>query len=240
MFGFTQAADPSIFHALIPDEYASGKVMRAINRLLNPNIKELAIFWGKFPEELRIVLRPPTETAEIDTETATKIRTRYMSRINEATTSPDKEDVPMEDVAEDVVKCIKDSRAISLVNEIMEENGSSERVQIREKVNLREILEGVGVKSNYGVDPLRHMGRKQSLLEMEIAIIPPLSDIQIAVSVLSNMPKVSILLCLIRKTSPWIDIEEDSVKKIVINSEIQADGSYLEEIESFIQKAIGE
>lgn len=238
LYGFSEPKSAEEFKGTIQDSYIANKLLRSIKNLLSSDLDALVSYWAKFPSELDHVLSPPFESQDIDEPTAKKLRDIYLNKSKKLDTTTSKSPIHPDDIKEEVLIFIKKCGAISFLDNLMTEFGESEKVQIIENANLRETLEGVGVKSNYGIEPLTDVGRKQSLVKIEILINLPKQEKKIGISILSNTPSTNILLCQIIKNAEWIDIDQDSVVRIVVNQDSRIDKSYLSKIEEFIINSI--
>lgn len=237
LFGFSEPNNIEEYKLSFSDLYIGNKVMRGIKQLLTNDLNELVSYWSKFPSEFDHLLSPPFESHDLDSSTIEKLKEIYLNKV----TLADKTTNPMiqpDDIKDEILAYIKSSSALKFLDALMIELNVADRVQINENANLREVLEGVGVKSNYGIDPLFSKGRKQSLVKIEVLISPPKSLRQIGISILSNTPYTNILLCTITKNKDWIDIDQDSIVKTVVDENSRIEKSYLSVIENYILTSI--
>lgn len=240
LLGFSKATNIAPFKVAIPDDYIANKILRLINRLLDENIENLSNYWKSFPDEFLVALTPPAEIKELDQNTVKNIRSLYLNKLQSKNETSNLVKIEIDEIIEDIINAIKSNKAINLINDIFLENDSNEKVIINEQVNLRESLEGVGIKSDYGIDPLFNFGRRQSLVKREILIQPPLKNEQIGISIFETNSVVNILLCTLKKHNNSIDIKSESIIKLIINNENRIDKSYLIEINKYITNSIGE
>lgn len=234
LFGFSEPTNAAEYNVAISDPYIGNKIMRGIKRLLSNDLNELVAYWCKFPVELDHLLSPPFESQDLDGSTIDKLKEIYINKVNLGDNLATTSMIQPDDIKDEILAYIKASNTLKFLDALMIELDVVDRVKINENVNLREVLEGVGVKSNYGVDPLFSQGRKQSLVKLEILISPPKSNKQIGISVLSNTPYTNILLCTIIKNNDWIDIDQDSIVKTVIDDNSRIEKSYLSVIDNYI------
>jgi len=237
LYGFSEPDNIEDYKLAFTDIYIGNKVMRGIKQLLSSDLNDLVSYWSKFPTEFEHLLSPPFESHELDSSTIEKLKGIYLNKV----TLADKAISPIiqpDDIKDEILTYIKASNALKFLDALMIELNVTDRVQINENANLREVLEGVGVKSNYGIDPLFSKGRKQSLVKLELVISPPKSLRQIGISILSNTPSTNILLCTITKNKDWIDIDQDTIVKTVVNENSRIEKSYLSIIENYILTSI--
>jgi serine/threonine protein kinase len=234
LFGFSEPNKAEEYKTVVGDLYIANKILRGIKRLLSNDLNEIGTYWSKFPIELEHLLSTPFESVDLDSSTIEKLKEIYLNKVKQLGYSISNPVIFPDDIKDEVLAYIKASTTFKFLNELMIELNDEERVNINESVNLREILEGVGVKSNYGIDPLYSQGRKQSLVKLEILISPPKSNRQIGISILDNTPYTIILLCIITKNKDWIDIEQDSIVKTLIDESSRIEKSYLSVIDNFI------
>lgn len=240
LYGFTQILDASDFSKQIKNEYIAKRVMLTLNRLLTYDIEKLANYWNKFPKELEIAFLPPSAPIEISDEIASRIRDYYQTRLTTQVEPSLHDNKDTEELIEEIESAIENCPIISFINEVMEHNGASERVRIDRECNLRELLEGVGAKSHYGIAPLTERGRKKTSVLKEMLVIPPMADLKIGISILTHSSQVSILLCLIRSKNEWIDIEKSSIQKIVVERDSHLEKRQLEKINHYLMNKLGE
>lgn len=238
LFGFSEPSNAEEYKTVVDDLYIANKVLRGIKRLLSADLNEIVTYWSKFPTELEHLLSPPFESVDLDSSTIEKLKEIYLNKVKQLDNSTNNPMIPPDDIKEEVLSYIKASNTLKFLDALMIELSNEERVKINENENLREILEGVGVKSNYGIEPLSSQGRKQSLVKLEILISPPKSNRQIGISILDNTPYTNILLCTITKNKDWIDIDQDSVVKTLIDETSRIEKTYLYVIDNFILTSI--
>lgn len=238
LFGFSEPENVEEYSISFSDLYIGNKVMRGIKQLLSNDLNEVVQYWSKFPSELNHLFSPPFESQDIDSSTIKRLKKIYLNKVNHSEKTSINPMIQPDDIKDEILTYIKASKALKFLNALMAELNESDRVQINDNANLREVLEGVGVKSNYGIDPLFSKGRKQSLVKLEILISPPKSHKQIGISILSNTPYTNILLCTITKNNDWIDVDQDSIKKTVIDENLRIEKEYLSIIENYILTSI--
>ena len=233
LFGFEMIKNPDEFSSFIEDPYIRTKMTRGINKLLSHSLTEVVPYWGKFPSELKNLLAPAFKPKNIDEASAERLKLIYMNRLN-GEEKADVSTVDPDDIKHEIINMIKQCEPLKFIDKLMEEVGEASRVKIEENVNLREILEGVGVKSNYGIDPLRPYGRKQSLVKLELMISPPNDHRHIGISIISNTPSTIILLCVIEKNEKWVDIDQNQILKLTVDDNELIEKSYLKQIDDYI------
>jgi|GEM_PF-4838087 len=238
LFGFSEPDNLEEYKISFNDLYIGNKVMRGIKQLLSNNFNEVVQYWSKFPIELNHLFSPPFESQDIDSSTIERLKEIYINKVNHTDNPLSNPLIQPDDIKDEILTYLKASKALKFLDAIMVELNESDKVHINENANLREVLEGVGVKSNYGIDPLFSKGRKQSLVKLEILISPPKSQRLIGISILSNTPYTNILLCTITKNDDWIDIDQDSIKKTVIDENFKIEKEYLSIIENYILTSI--
>lgn len=238
LYGFSEPNNVEEYKVAFSDLYIGNKVMRGIKQLLSNDLNEVVSYWSKFPIELEHLYSSPFESHDLDSSTIEKLKGIYLNKVNLSDNPSNNPMIQPDDIKDEILIYIKASNALKFLDALMLELNVGDRVQINENANLREVLEGVGVKSNYGIDPLFSQGRKQSLVKLEILISPPKSQRQIGISILSNTPYTNVILCTITKNKEWIDIDQDSIIKTVINENSRVEKSYLSIIENYILTSI--
>lgn len=233
LFGFELIKDSDDFSKYFKDPYIRTKLTRGINKLLSHDLQEVVSYWGKFPQELENLLAPAFKPKNIDDSSAEKLKSIYMNRLKGEEESDSKTVAP-DEIKHEIITMVKQCEPLSFIDKLMEEVGEKNRVKIEENINLREILEGVGVKSNYGIEPLRSYGRKQSLVKFELMITPPNDQRHIGISVISNTPSTIILLCVIEQNDKWVDIDQDQIVKLVVDDRDKVEKDYLNQIDKYI------
>lgn len=234
LFGFEFISNQDELNKCIDDPYIRAKLTRGINKLLNQNLSEVVNFWQKFPGELENLMAPAFRPKGIDEDSAEKLKQIYMNRLKIEEDKNNPLLIDVDEIKHEIITMLKDCESIKFINHLMEDVGDKNRVKIEEEVNLREILEGVGVKSNYGIEPLRTFGRKQSLVKLEILISPPNDNRKIVISVISNTPNTTILLCILEQTEKWIDIDQNRITKLTVDENDAIDKTYLNQIDDYI------
>lgn len=237
-YGFSEPNSIEEFKTVLPDTYIASKMLRATKELLSKDLNELIIYWLKYPNELDHILSPPFESQNLDPEIVKKLRNVYLNKIKSVDDSSVNMSIKPDDIKDEILAYINKCSGLKFLDELMAEIGEAERVQISENVNLRETLEGVGVKSNYGIEPLTERGRKQSLVKLEILITLPKSPFKIGITLISNTPYTNIILCRIVKSGDWIDIDSNSIVKEIVNDTSRVEKNYLSTIDEFILNSI--
>lgn len=240
LYGFSEPQAIEEFQKNVNDPYIASKILRGIKRLLSSDINESAMYWSKFPQEFDHILSQSYKSHDLDDTTIEKIKDFYFSKSKTDINPPKSVLIQPDEIKEEILAYIKECKTLKFLNELMKEIGEAETVKIDENVNFREVLEGVGVKSNYGIDPLISYGRKQSLVKLEILISPPRSNKKVGISLLSNTPYTNLILCTIEKNNDWIDIEQDSIIKTIIDENARIDKSYLSLLDDYILNLIKE
>jgi len=237
-FGFSEPSSADEFKSVLKDTYIASKMFRAIKGLLANDLNELIAFWAKFPSELEHILSPPFESQDLDPSMVKELRDIYIKKLKLVDKLSSTTPIQPDDIKDEILAYIKKCSGLKFLDELMVQIGESEKVQINENINLRETLEGVGVKSNYGIEPLIEQGRKQSLVKLEILINLPKSPYRIGISLISNTPYTIIILCKIIKNGEWIDIDQNSIVKNVVNETSRIEKNYLSIIEEYIINTI--
>lgn len=237
-FGFSEPSNADEFKSVLTDAYIASKMLRAIKGLLSNDLNELVAFWAKFPSELDLIFSPPFESQDMDPSMIKELRDVYLNKLKSADKSSSKTPIQPDDIKDEILAFIKKCSGLKFLDDLMSEIGESEKVQIIDNINLRETLEGVGVKSNYGIEPIAEHGRKQSLVKLEILINLPKSHYKIGISLLSNTPYTNIILCRIVKNGDWIDIDQESILKTVVDETSRIEKNYLSIIDEYIINSI--
>jgi serine/threonine protein kinase len=238
LFGFSEPNNADEYKIVLPDPYIASKMFRAIKGLLSNDLKMVLEFWSKFPSELDNTFSPPFESRNLDPSMLKELRGIYMNKLKSTGNSSIKAPIEPDDIKGEILAFINNCSGLRFLDELMNEIGESEKVQIIGSINLRETLEGVGVKSNYGIEPIAEFGRKQSLVKLEILIILPKSHFKIGISLLLNTPYTNIILCRIVENGEWIDIDQSSIQKLVVDESSRIEKTYLSVIDEYIINAI--
>lgn len=238
MLGFSKPENIEVFNRTIEDNYIANKIFKSINKLLSNDLNELVNYWQLFPSELDHILSPPFESSDLDENTSKMLRDFYLNNHDFSIEPSKKNTIHPEEIKDEVINFLKECKALSFINSLMEELKDKNKVQIIENINIREILEGVGIKSNYGIEPISTIGRKQSLVKTEVLIVLPKSNKKIGISILTSTPFTTIILCRILNNNDWVDICQKSIKKIDIDENSRIEKNYLSIIENYILKSI--
>ncbi len=221
------------------DEFLILKLTKIINRLLDDDLKVINDYWERFPSELEIVFSSIRPDIEVDDKLANQIG-KQVSKLSDGIQEPTmatKTDFQL--LIEEIESLVNNHPAINYCNELLEQHDREERVRIKKDVNIREILEGVGVKSHYGIDPIVLFGWKRDLILKEFLIELPTSNSNIGITVIDNNPKATIILFCIIKNKDRIDIDEDTIEHISVDPITIDTNQMINEISLFIEKTIG-
>ena len=238
LYGFKKPENIEKLYLEFEEKYTANKVFRSINSLLNDDLNELVSYWSNFPSELDHVLSAPFESKDIDEKIISKLKDLYINQSKSKNEDRVKVTVKPDDIVDEIIEYLNKCSALKFINEIMSEIGEEERVVIKKNINLREVMEGVGVKSNYGIEPLTEKGRKQSLVKLEVLISLPKNEKKIGISILSNTPYTNIILCQIQKSGDWIDVCQSTISKNIIDENSRIEKKYLAIIDEFIINTI--
>jgi serine/threonine protein kinase len=238
LLGFSKPENIEVFNDSIEDNYIANKIFRSINKLLTNDLKELVNYWHLFPSELDHIFSPPYESSDLDENTSKMLRDYFSNNFEFSIEPSIKNTIQPDEIKDEVMNFLKECKSLLFINNLMNELKEKNKVEIIENINIREVLEGVGVKSNYGIEPIRVIGRKQSLVKTEMLIVLPKSNKKIGISILTSTPFTTIILCRILKNNDWVDICQKSIKKIDIDENSRIEKNYLSIIENYILKSL--
>jgi serine/threonine protein kinase len=218
IFGFNKAQSANeMVKQYFNDSYIAERFIRAINRLLDDDISRLNEYWQKFPDELERILFGEGFVTSVSPHLVDKLKRQVTDTLGAIAANAAVTDDDYKAIADDIYASILKNPAVDLINKMLAEQGDGRKVTIRQDTNLREILEGVGVKSNYGIEPLHSVGRRQRLVLKELYIESPIAKSNIGVSILKTSPEVQVLISEIRLKGGFIDINSEAITKISFN-----------------------
>lgn len=189
------------------------KLTILVNRLLDDDLNNLAQYWALFPEELEKTFLINPKGIEITDEMCRKISASFLnsSKPTTKTSSISKHDTDL--VIDQICSSIEENKIFQFLKSSIEDTGT-QKIAFKKQANLRELLEGVGVKTYYGCEPLTDRGRKQSLVLGEFYVEIPKGDCSVifAISLINLDPKIKIILCMISKKGQEVDIIDDTIE----------------------------
>jgi len=241
LLGFTKPTDVcESITKYFGDDYKSTRFVRSVSRLLDDDLSRVGEYWQLFPEEIERIFHTEPLSYELPKIMVETIKQKVAHNLKSKSVSSNISDDELLSTTQEIESAVKKNPAIELTNRLFEEQGDSSKINISSDKNLREILEGVGVRSNYGIEPLEELGRKQSLVIKEMYIDSPINDSNIGITMLNDNPSLIVLISRIQKNSGYIDIDQKKIHKLEFNPVAEEITDLIVSINNKINQIIGE